>query len=325
METEVDYYELLGLEITASADDIKKAYRKRALKVHPDKNPSPDAAVLFHNLTQAQDLLLNPTKRSEYDQRHRARQERTKKKKEMDSKRREAQDELERREREAKRVKTDQNQAKAQYEAELARLREEGAKRRQEDWVTEPKETETELPPETERDCALKFKWSSKHRLTENELHELLSTVANVDTVAFSQKKKRSALAIFKTVVDAYTVITKKDSHPSLSKFDLIDWAAKKPPPLVEKMMREEEIRKQARAALFAVDNRSSRPRSDKPLFSSGTDTSFKAFHLPALKNTTTSKLSDNDYESLTLMKMRQAEKNRLIMIGQMKQESASN
>ncbi|KAI8367383.1 hypothetical protein EDC96DRAFT_151276 [Choanephora cucurbitarum] len=301
METEVDYYELLGLEITASADDIKKAYRKRALKVHPDKNPSPDAgkrstpftihltellkiAVLFHNLTQAQDLLLDPTKRSEYDQRHRARQERTKKKKEMDSKRREAQDELERREREAKRVKTDQNQAKAQYEAELARLREEGAKRRQEDWVTEPKETEAELPPETERDCALKFKWSSKHRLTENELHELLSTVANVDTVAFSQKKKRSALAIFKTVVDAYTVITKKDSHPSLSKFDLIDWAAKKPPPLVEKMMREEEIRKQARAALFAVDNRSSRPRSDKPLFSSGTDTSFKAFHLPALK-----------------------------------------
>ena len=100
-------------------------------------------AVLFHNLTQAQDLLLDPTKRSEYDQRHRARQERTKKKKEMDSKRREAQDELERREREAKRVKTDQNQAKAQYEAELARLREEGAKRRQEDWVTEPKETET--------------------------------------------------------------------------------------------------------------------------------------------------------------------------------------
>ena len=165
----------------------------------------------------------------------------------------------------------------------------------------------SELPPETERDCALKFKWSSKHRLTENELHELLSTVANVDTVAFSQKKKRSALAIFKTVVDAvskdiqmgrevklislslskkYTVITKKDSHPSLSKFDLIDWAAKKPPPLVEKMMREEEIRKQARAALFAVDNRSSRPRSDKPLFSSGTDTSFKAFHLPALKVT---------------------------------------
>lgn len=45
METEVDYYELLGIEITASAKDIKSAYYKRALKVHPDKNPSPDAGT----------------------------------------------------------------------------------------------------------------------------------------------------------------------------------------------------------------------------------------------------------------------------------------
>ncbi|KAI8095063.1 uncharacterized protein B0P05DRAFT_524551 [Gilbertella persicaria] len=281
METETDYYELLGIEITASADDIKKAYRKKALKVHPDKNPSPDAAVLFHALTQAQDLLLDTSRRNDYDQKHRARQE-------------------QRREHEAKRAKTEQQQAKAQYEAELARLREEGAKRRQEDWVTEPKEKEpgkidmrigcghlsnlTELPPETERDCALKFKWSSKHRLSEKDVEELLRTVANVDTVALSQKKKRCALAVFKTVVDAYTVITKKETHPSLSKFETIEWAAKKPPPLVEKMIREEEMRRQARAALFAVDNRP-QSKSDKPLFSVGTQPSFfKAMNIPAFK-----------------------------------------
>lgn len=43
MNTEIDYYELLGIEITASTKDIEKAYRKKALKVHPDKNPSPNA------------------------------------------------------------------------------------------------------------------------------------------------------------------------------------------------------------------------------------------------------------------------------------------
>ena len=101
-------------------------------------------AVLFHALTQAQELLLDPKKRSEYDQRHRTRQERQKKKQEMDSKRRHAQDELEKREQDAKRAKTDQNQAKAEYEAELAKLREEGAKRRQEDWAAPEEST----PPE---------------------------------------------------------------------------------------------------------------------------------------------------------------------------------
>lgn len=52
----------------------------------------------------------------------------------MDSKRRNAQVELEQREKDAKKTKIDQNQAKAQYDAEIARMREEGAKRRQEDW-----------------------------------------------------------------------------------------------------------------------------------------------------------------------------------------------
>lgn len=61
----------------------------------------------------------------------------------MDFKRRQAQDELEEREKEAKRAKTNQDQVKTQYEAELSRLREEGARRRQEDWVSDMKNEET--------------------------------------------------------------------------------------------------------------------------------------------------------------------------------------
>ncbi|KAI9474159.1 MAG: hypothetical protein EXX96DRAFT_580790 [Benjaminiella poitrasii] len=274
MEEEVNYYELLGLEITASEKEIKNAYRKKALKVHPDKNPSPDAARLFHALTQAQDLLLDPKKRSEYDQRHRARQERLKKKKEMDSKRRQAQEELERREKDAKRAKTEQDQAKAQYEAELARLREEGAKRRQENWSTEATESTEPVPEENELD-AVKFKWKrKKYDFSEQDLFDLLNSIAEVDSLALSEKKKGSAIVIFKTVVDAYNIITKKDTHPTLSKFESIYWATGKPPTIVEKMIRAEELKKEAQAALYGTYNRST-VASGKPLFSTVSQSSF--------------------------------------------------
>ncbi|MEE1944726.1 J domain-containing protein [Pedobacter sp. KR3-3] len=65
----VDYYKTLGVDKNATADDIKKAYRKLARKHHPDLNPDDaEAEKLFQQLNEANEVLSDPEKRKKYDQ-----------------------------------------------------------------------------------------------------------------------------------------------------------------------------------------------------------------------------------------------------------------
>ena len=64
-----DYYEILGVKKSASADDIRKAFRKLARKYHPDVNPGDKSAEeKFKSLSEANDVLSDPKKRKIYDQ-----------------------------------------------------------------------------------------------------------------------------------------------------------------------------------------------------------------------------------------------------------------
>lgn len=68
MTTKRDYYEILGITKTSTADEIKKAYRKMALKYHPDRNKEPNAEDKFKEINEAYQVLSNPQKKQTYDQ-----------------------------------------------------------------------------------------------------------------------------------------------------------------------------------------------------------------------------------------------------------------
>jgi molecular chaperone DnaJ len=68
MATKRDYYEILGVDKKASADEIKTAYRKLAMQYHPDRNKAPDAEEKFKEMSEAYAVLEDQTKRQQYDQ-----------------------------------------------------------------------------------------------------------------------------------------------------------------------------------------------------------------------------------------------------------------
>lgn len=157
---DADYYALLGIEATATSAEIRKAYRQKSLKVHPDRvsvlcedygavnilaeltapnscsspnqNPDdPQAAALFHELSIAADILSDPTQRASFDAVLTARNARKARFAALDNKRKALAEDLEAREREFKKQKAGEATEATRKKQELERLKEEGRRLRE--------------------------------------------------------------------------------------------------------------------------------------------------------------------------------------------------
>lgn len=218
----VDLYGLIGVDIAATAIDIRKAYRKKALACHPDKNPdNPKAAELFHELSKALEILTDASARAAYDRVLNAKKAAELRHKQLDSKRLKMKEDLERRERAAnaslakrQAYSTEERSPEEQLKAEMDRLRKEGSRLLEEEQeimqkaLAEERLRAMNQQPVSNWNSAehrIKIKWTAaKHDAsnggyTEEKLRRFLQKYGDIVALVVSSKKVGSGLVEFKT------------------------------------------------------------------------------------------------------------------------------
>ncbi|GJJ14934.1 hypothetical protein Clacol_009204 [Clathrus columnatus] len=325
----IDAYELLGIQIEASEAEVKRAYRQRSLKVHPDRHPNnPDAAAKFHELNQAYELLLDPSRRSALDvviQTKLAHKARVKK---FDVKRKGLQEELEEAERAAKRFKEDKAKQAREVQQETERIMEEGRRMRlqKEEGLRrneERKEKESTITENTytlgSLDTTIRIKYSLikyPDLVTPSSLKSLLARFGPVDEssiVLFMKPPKKaptkppkfaSALVPFEKIGDAHAAVCSSGLESKGLKDIEISWAGGKEPEILETLKQKRSVE------TTSFIHSSNEATSPPPIFSF--EPSFSFDSMEAQEQIYKAPSTELDFESITLMRLRQAERERL-------------
>lgn len=208
---DLDLYELLDISLEATDKEIKKAYRKKALSCHPDKNPDDkEAASRFYILSAALEVLTDESARKAYDNCLKARKAAALRNKALDAKRRKLKDDLERREKAHAENESllDKKKQEDLLAAEIERLRKEGSKQLEREQELMRAELEEKNNVETNGSSSdidgnkvkLKWKKADDERYSSEGLKKIFSKYDDViNVVVLTKNEKKSALIELKT------------------------------------------------------------------------------------------------------------------------------
>uniref|UniRef100_A0A182QCL0 DnaJ homolog subfamily C member 17 n=1 Tax=Anopheles farauti TaxID=69004 RepID=A0A182QCL0_9DIPT len=302
--SDIDIYGLLEIDIAATEQEIRKAYRKKALQCHPDKNPdNPKAAQLFQELSKALEILIDVSARAAYDRMLNAKKAAQLRTKQLDSKRQKLKADLEERERLAKEAATTIGGYKKAanktpeelFQEEFERLRKEGSKLIKEEQELMRRQLQEELrmmqtgsasnwDPAQHR---IKIRWKADKTDPENGgyseevLRKFLSKYGDLNALVMSPRKTGSALVEFRTKDAAEMAVTYEKGR--LDNPCTLEWVGEAP------------------------------AQSGKSKGGGGRVASSG------------STITDRDYESLVLRQLRQAEERKRLIEQMMKEEAAEN
>ncbi|XP_023173674.1 dnaJ homolog subfamily C member 17 [Drosophila hydei] len=237
--SDLNLYDLLGVSIEAEQAEIRKAYRKRALDCHPDKNPdNPQAAERFHELSKALEILTDATARSAYDKVLRAKKAAELRTKQLDSKRQKLKEELEQRERAAlhklqvgQAYSTVRKTDEEVLQEQIDRLRREGSKLLEEEQKAmreqlkrnyiEQKQQSQKTPAFDSAQHRIKIKWKSGKAddsnggYTQEQLMQYLKKYGEVVALVMNTNIRGRAMVELKTREACDMVLAYEKGNPA--------------------------------------------------------------------------------------------------------------